>query len=139
MVKKFDKSTKKLLTNRKICDIINSQNKRKKEFKMAKKMAEIQAEVKTTVFNSIKEQFAENGEQYADFSIAIPVEVDGVEYWGKVTVVCGQIKDTKTSKAFNPFEAREEWELDKEIKEKERLAKEKAKAEKIARSKKKSE
>jgi hypothetical protein len=106
---------------------------------MAKKMAEIQAEVKTTVFNSIKEQFAENGEQYADFSIAIPVEVDGVEYWGKVTVVCGQVKDTKTSKAFNPFEAREEWELDKEIKEKEKLAKEKAKAEKIARSKKKSE
>lgn len=106
---------------------------------MAKKMAEIQAEVKATVFNSIKEQFAETGEQYSDFSIAVPVEVDGVEYWGKVTVVCGQIKDTKTSKAFNPFEVREEWELDKEIKEKERLAKEKAKAEKIARSKKKSE
>lgn len=106
---------------------------------MAKKMAEIQAEVKTTVFNSIKEQFAENGEQYADFSIAIPVEVDGVEYWSKVTVVCGQIKDTKTSKAFDPFIAKEEWELDKKIKEKERLAKEKAKAEKIARSKKKSE
>ena len=111
---------------------------------MAKKMAEIQAEVKTTVFNSIKEQFAENGEQFADFSIAVPVEVDGVEYWGKVTVVCGQIKDTKTSKAFNPFEVREEWELEKEIKEKERLAKErlakeKANADKIARSKKKSE
>ena len=106
---------------------------------MAKKMAEIQAEVKATVFNSIKEQFAENGEQFADFSIAVPVEVDGVEYWGKVTVVCGQIKDTKTSKAFDPFSAREEWKLDREIKEKERLAKEKAKADKIARSKKKSE
>lgn len=104
---------------------------------MAKKLSEIQNEVKTTVFNSIKENFSENGEQYADFSIAIPVEVDGVEYWGKVTVVCGQVKDTKTSKAFDPFSAREEWELDKEIKEKERLAKEKAKAEKIARSKKK--
>lgn len=104
---------------------------------MAKKLSEIQNEVKTTVFNSIKENFSENGEQYADFSIAIPVEVDGVEYWGKVTVVCGQVKDTKTSKAFDPFSAREEWELDKEIKEKERLAKEKAKADKIARSKKK--
>ena len=106
---------------------------------MAKKLSEIQTEVKTTVFNSIKELFAENGEQYADFSIAVPVEIDGVEYWGKVTVVCGQVKDTKTSSAFNPFDAREEWELDKEIKEKERLAKEKAKADKIARSKKKSE
>ena len=106
---------------------------------MAKKMAEIQAEVKTTVFNSIKERFAENGEQYADFSIAIPVEVDGVEYWGKVTVVCGQIKDTKKTKAFDPFIEQELWELDKETKEKERLAKEKAKAENIARSKKKSE
>lgn len=106
---------------------------------MAKKMAEIQAEVKTSVFNSIKEHFAENGEQYGDYKIAVPVEVEGNEYWAKVSVVCGQVKDTKTSKAFDPFTVREEWEADKEIKEKERLAKEKAKAEKIARSKKKSE
>jgi hypothetical protein len=103
------------------------------------KMADIQAKVKATVFDEIKSHFEENGEQFADFSIAVPVEVEGKEYWAKVTVVCGQIKDTKTSKAFDPFVAKEEWELDKEIKEKEKLAKEKIKAEKIARSKKKSE
>lgn len=104
---------------------------------MALKQAEIQAKVKETVFNDIKEKFATNGEQFADFSIAVPVTVEGNEYWAKVSVVCGQIKDTKTTKAFDPFVAKEEWETDKEIKEKEKLAKEKAKAEKIARSKKK--
>jgi hypothetical protein len=125
------------LTNSTDYDIINSQNKRKKEFKMAKKMAEIQAEVKATVFNSIKEQFAENGEQYADFSIAVPVEVDGVEYWGKVTVVCGQIKDTASAKAFDPFVVQADWKEDKATKAKLAEAKAKAKEEKLARSKKK--
>jgi hypothetical protein len=101
------------------------------------KMAEIQKIVKETAFGRIAECFADDGEQYGDFEIAVPVTVGGVERWAKVTVVCGQLKDTKTSPAFDPFVAREEWELDKEIKEKEKLAKEKIKAEKIARSKKK--
>ena len=101
------------------------------------KMAEIQKIVKETAFGRIAECFADDGEQYGDFEIAVPVEVGGVERWAKITVVCGQLKDTKTSPAFDPFVAREEWELNKEIKEKERLAKEKIKADKIARSKKK--
>lgn len=101
------------------------------------KMAEIQKIVKETAFERIAECFADDGEQYGDFEIAVPVWVGGIERWAKVTVVCGQLKDTKTSPAFDPFTAREEWELNKEIKEKEKLAKEKIKAEKIARSKKK--
>ncbi len=103
---------------------------------MAMKQAEIQKLVKDTVFTEIKDLFAQNGEQFGDFEIAIPVQIDGEgEFWGKVSVVCGQIKDTKTSSAFDPFVAREGWELDKEIKARAKAEKERIKAEKLARSK----
>lgn len=101
------------------------------------KMADIQKMVKETAFNRIKECFADDGEQYGDFEIAVPVEVGGVEHWAKVTVVCGQLKDTKSSAAFDPFVAREEWEADKAYKAQLAESKAKAKADKIARSKKK--
>lgn len=102
---------------------------------MALKQAEIQEAVKRQVFEQIQNLFAENGEQFADFSIAVPVEVENKEYWAKVTVVCGQIKDTKTSPAFDPFAVAEEWRLEQALKEKSKAEKERAKAEKIARSK----
>lgn len=105
---------------------------------MAMKMAEIQKAVKETVFAPVKELFTENGEEFKDYSIAVPVTLDGVEYWAKVEVSCGQIKDTKTSKAFDPFALQAEWLANKEFKAKEAEAKAKAKAEKIARSKSKS-
>ena len=71
--------------------------------------------------------------QYGDHSIAIPVEIEGKECWAKISVVCGQLSDTKVTKAFNPYDARDEWEIDKEYREK--LAKQKAKekAEKLAK------
>ena len=75
--------------------------------------------------------------QYGDHSIAIPVEVEGVTRYAKVVVVCGQLKDTKTSLAFDPYDAQAEWEADKEFKAKVKADKDKAKAEKIAKSKKK--
>ena len=103
---------------------------------MGMKMAEIQKAVKENAFAEIKSLFAEKGEQFGDFEIAVPVNIDGEgEFWAKVSVVCGQIKDTKSSKAFDPFVAQEEWMLDKELKAKEKVEKEKLKAEKIARSK----
>ncbi len=139
---KILKSFKKDLTNLKDYDIINTQDKTttvfktRKEITMAMKMAEIQKAVKENVFAEIKSLFAEKGEQYGDFEIAVPVEIAGEgEFWGKVSVVCGQIKDSKSSKAFDPFVAQEEWMLDKELKAKEKAEKEKLKAEKIARSK----
>ena len=101
------------------------------------KMTDIQRMVKENAFNRIKECFADDGEQYGDFEIAVPVEVDGVEHWAKITVVCGQLKDTKTSPAFDPFVARDEWEADKAYKALLAESKAKAKADKIARSKKK--
>lgn len=106
---------------------------------MAMKMKEIQDAVKENAFAQIKELFAEKGEQFADYSLAVPVEVEGEERWAKISVVCGQIKPTKTSDAFDPFAVAEEWKIDKEIKAKEKAEKEKAKAEKLARSKAKSE
>ena len=98
---------------------------------MALKVAEIQAQVKETVFEQIKALFAESGEQFGDFDIAVPVTVDGAERWAKVSVVCGQLKDTKTSKAFDPFVARENWESDKAYKQALAESKAKAKADKL--------
>lgn len=103
---------------------------------MAMKMADIQKEVKSVAFEDIKSLFAEKGEQYGDFEIAVPVEIEGEgEFWAKVSVVCGQIKDSKSSKAFDPFVAKADWEADKEYKAKLAEEKAKAKAEKIAKSK----
>ena len=115
----------------------SSLKNRKENLAMAMKLSEIQATVKANAFEQIKTAFAENGEQYGDYEIAVPVEVEGNEYWAKVSVVCGQVKDTKTSKAFDPFTAREEWEADKAYKAQLAESKAKAKADKIARSKKK--
>lgn len=101
---------------------------------MAKmKVSEIQSKVKGDIFAQIMDLFAEKGEQFADYSVAVPVEVDGKECWAKVSVVCGQLTDTKTSKAFNPFEAQASWEEEKALKQAEAEAKAKAKAEKLAK------
>lgn len=103
---------------------------------MAKmKVMEIQKAVKSSAFAEIKELFGERAEQFNDFELAVPVEVDGRECWAKVSVVCGQLTDTKSSNAFDPFVARELWEEDKATKEKIAQEKAKAKADKIARSK----
>lgn len=103
---------------------------------MAKmKVAEIQKEVKSSAFAEIQELFGERAEQYNEFELAVPYEVDGRECWAKVSVVCGQLTDTKSSKAFDPFKMRELWEEDKAYKKKIAEEKEKAKADKIARSK----
>ena len=105
---------------------------------MALKQAEIQKMVKdaglATILNGANEvDFV----QYGDHEIAIPVMVEGVERWAKVTIVCGQLKDSKTAKAFDPFVAQEDWELDKEYKAKLKAEKERAKADKLAKSGKK--
>lgn len=104
---------------------------------MALKVAEIQKIVKDTGLATILNGANEvDFVQYGNHEIAIPVEVEGKECWAKVSIVCGQLKDTKTSKAFDPFVAQEDWELDKEYKAKLKAEKEKAKAEKLEKSKK---
>ena len=103
---------------------------------MALKQAEIQKLVKDTGLKIVLTQTDFNYVQYDEHSIAIPVRVEGKDCYAKVTIVCGQLKDTKTSKAFDPYIAQEEWEIDKEFRAKVKAEKEKAKADKIAKSKK---
>lgn len=137
----FQKSLKKLLTNPFDYGIINTQDKRttlsktRKVITMAMKMAEIQKAVKSVAFKDIQSLFAGKGEQYGDFEIAVPVEIEGEgEFWAKVSVVCGQIKDTANSKAFDPFVAQADWKEDKATKAKLAEEKAKAKAKKLAKS-----
>lgn len=131
------------MTNPSDYDIINTQDKTttvyktRKEKSMALKQNEILAEVKKQVFDLIK-PLADNhsGEQYADYAVAIPVTLEGQEYWGCITITCGQIKDTKKNSAFDPFEKQADWLAEKQFKKEEAERKAKAKAEKIERSKK---
>ena len=101
---------------------------------MALKVAEIQKIVKDTGFDLVLGA-TENVEvvQYADHSIAVKVEVEGKPRWAKISVVCGQLSDTKATNAFNPYDARDAWEFDKEVKAKIADQKAKEKAEKLAK------
>jgi hypothetical protein len=81
--------------------------------------------------------------QYNNYEIAIPVEVEGKEYWAKISIGCGQLKDVHRrgdeyplSYAFDPYVAQAEWELEREYKEKLRIEEEKAKAEALKKFKK---
>ena len=54
--------------------------------------------------------------QFADGSFAILQNVGEQEVWTEITVKSKNWKDTKTSTAFDPFEAAEVWKQEKEIK-----------------------
>ena len=71
--------------------------------------------------------------KFADASFAILQTVDGQEVWTEVTVKSKAYKDTKVSKAFDPFEAAQAWEAEKKIKADNKAAKEAEKAAKIAK------
>lgn len=75
--------------------------------------------------------------KFADASFAILQTVDGQEVWTEVTVKSKAYKDTKVSKAFDPFEAAQAWEAEKKIKADNKAAKEAEKAAKIAKVKEK--
>ena len=75
--------------------------------------------------------------KFADASFAILQTVDGQEVWTEVTVKSKAYKDTKVSKAFDPFEAAQEWEAEKKIKADNKAAKEAEKTAKIAKVKEK--
>ena len=112
---------------------------------MALKQSEIQRKVKEVGLATILDGANKvDYVQYNDFEIAIPVIVEGIERWAKVSIVCGQLKDVwkpgldyPMSYAFDPFEAQEDWKIDKEYKAKLKAEREKAKAEKLAKKNKK--
>lgn len=77
----------------------------------------------------------ENAIQIADFSYAIPVEVEGEPRFAVIAFSAKNNKDTKTTKAFDPYAVRAKWIKDAEEKaaqkaENERNKKEKAKLKK---------
>lgn len=77
--------------------------------------------------------------KFADGSFAILQTVDGQEVWTEVTVKSKAWKDTKVSKAFDPFVAAEEWEAEKRIKADAKAVKDAEKAAKVAKAKAKKE
>ena len=77
--------------------------------------------------------------KFADGSFAILQTVDGQEVWTEVTVKSKAWKDTKVSKAFDPYEAAQEWEAEKRIKADAKAAKDAEKAAKVAKAKAKRE
>lgn len=70
--------------------------------------------------------------KFADGSFAILQTVDGVEIWTSVEVKSKAWKDTKVTKAFDPFEKAAEWEAEKKIKAENKAIKD---AEKAAKKK----
>ena len=77
--------------------------------------------------------------QFGDYKYAIPVTVAGEDRWAKLDLTAGNNKDTKTTKAFDPYAEAEIWKSDKAEKAEIAEAKAKAKAEKIAKDKAKRE
>jgi len=75
--------------------------------------------------------------KFADASFAILQTIDGQEVWTEVTVKSKAYKDTKVSKAFDPFEVAAEWEAEKKVKADNKAAKEAEKAAKVAKAKEK--
>ena len=75
--------------------------------------------------------------KFADGSFAILQTVDGQEVWTEVSVKSKMYKDSKSSKAFDPYKAAQEWEAERRIKADNKAVKEAEKAAKIAAKEKK--
>lgn len=98
---------------------------------------EIKSTARQMTISAIMPSLMENDAvKFADGSFAILQTVDGQEVWTEVTVKSKAWKDTKVSKAFDPFVAAEEWEAEKRIKADAKAAKDAEKAAKVAKAKK---
>ncbi len=75
--------------------------------------------------------------KFGDGSFAILQMVDGQEIWTEVSVKSKAFKDTKVSKAFDPFEKAQEWETERKIKADAKAARDAEKAAKVAKAKEK--
>jgi hypothetical protein len=105
---------------------------------MAMNMNEMKATARQMTISAIMPSLMENeAVKFADGSFAILQTVDGQEIWTEVTVKSKAYKDTKVSKAFDPFEKAEEWEAERKIKADNKAAKEAEHAAKVAKAKEK--
>ena len=97
-------------------------------------MKAIQDIAKERIFDNILEMANEqDGIQFGNFDVALPVEVETgegkQEVFVTISLTAKNWKDTKQADAFNPIEKREEWQAELEIKKKAELLK-KSKAKK---------
>ncbi len=107
---------------------------------MAMNSNELKATARQLTIEAIMPALMDNeAVKFADASFAILQEVEGQEIWTEVTVKTKAYKDTKVSKAFDPFVAAEEWEAERRIKDESKAAKAAEKAAKVAKAKKKEE
>ena len=97
--------------------------------------AEIKATAKMNVLAELSAKLEELGAEMVGNVAYVPQTIGEQEVWVEVKLTTKQYTDTKVSKAFDPFVAREEYEAEQEIKRAEAEAKAKAKADK-AKSKK---
>jgi len=101
---------------------------------------EIKSTARQMTIEAIMPALMENeAVKFADASFAILQTVDGQEVWTEVTVKSKAYKDTKVSKAFDPYEVAEEWEAEKKIKADAKAIKDAEKATKVAKAKAKKE
>ena len=99
---------------------------------------EIKATARQMTIAAIMPALMENeAVKFADGSFAILQIVDGQEVWTEVSVKSKAYKDTKVSKAFDPYEKAEEWEAERRIKADNKAAREAEKAAKVAKAKEK--
>lgn len=99
---------------------------------------EIKATARQMTIAAIMPSLQENDAvKFADGSFAILQTVDGQEVWTEVSVKSKAYKDTKVSKAFDPYEAAQEWETERQVKADNKAAKEAEKAAKLAAKEKK--
>ena len=105
---------------------------------MAMNMNEMKATARQMTIAAIMPSLMESeAVKFADGSFAILQTVDGQEIWTEVSVKSKAYKDTKVSKAFDPYEAAEAWEAEKRIKADNKAVKEAEKAAKVAKAKEK--
>lgn len=105
---------------------------------MAMNMNEMKATARQMTIAAIMPSLMENeAVKFADGSFAILQEVDGQEIWTEVSVKSKAWKDSKVSKAFDPYEAAEAWEAERKVKADNKAARDAEKAAKVAKAKEK--
>lgn len=131
------------MTNAAESAIINTQRRTKllktrKGYDMAMNANEMKSTARQMTITAIMPSLMENDAvKFADGSFAILQTVDGQEIWTEVSVKSKAFKDTKVSKAFDPYVKAQEWEAEHKIKAENKAAKEAEKAAKVAKAKEK--
>lgn len=99
--------------------------------------AQVKEMAKRNVLATLAGAFENAGaERYgSDFEMAIPTTVEGQEVWVGVVLTAKQYTKTKVSDPFDPFELREEYDTEQEIKAKEKAENAAKKERKIKKDK----